>query len=588
MLFVVVGAFIFRYVATNQANTTLLSERTENLEYITSQLPDSFIEKLASHLSSHRDFEKRKLQEGESLVIEPRYVDRWLEIKWQQTSSDIANKVVSSYESSSVGFINLGTSSSMKIEPISQEDSFETTWYPRQVKLKLIYPDDPDNLVNNNLGDTKWEPPVVLSYASQSYKRLDEDLAKIDRSIQVPIWLTIFIGIMLAFFMGLNLSSGVIKVKKGILSLKDDLHKPIPKISGELGEIADTANKLALGLLQSKSRSERVLDAVSTGIVVVDSDLMILDANPSSLQITGKTREDILGQDLNSLGHIGTIAHDNLKDVIRTGSIWSSGATKINAYKGQRFINMRAIAVDLGHTREAILAISDVTESVIQSLESERKASLTRLGLFTSGIAHEVRNPLTSIKGFVQLLTGKMKDKPESKYLVPIGREVNRLESLINDLLASVRQKPLERSFVNLSELVESVLEVQENDLIDKRIRIVRELDANIVANIDEKRVYQVILNIIINARDAMKDGGILTLKTHTNEEWHQIDIGDTGGGISEEDSAMIFTPFFTTKAEGTGLGLSICEQIIKAHGGVLSFSSDESGTVFSIKFPIE
>lgn len=249
---------------------------------------------------------------------------------------------------------------------------------------------------------------------------------------------------------------------------------------------------------------------------------------------------------------------------------------------------MRAIAVDLGHTREAILAISDVTESVIQSLESERKASLTRLGLFTSGIAHEVRNPLTSIKGFVQLLTGKMKDKPESKYLVPIGREVNRLESLINDLLASVRQKPLERSFVNLSELVESVLEVQENDLIDKRIRIVRELDANIVANIDEKRVYQVILNIIINARDAMKDGGILTLKTHTNEEWHQIDIGDTGGGISEEDSAMIFTPFFTTKAEGTGLGLSICEQIIKAHGGVLSFSSDESGTVFSIKFPIE
>ena len=571
---------MFRFVASNQSRTTLLSERSEKLEYITSQLPESFISKIESIVSNmpRLDDETPKLKE----------VNNHIDGRWEGTSMDIAKKIVSSYDSSSIGFMSIGDEDVRPHNLISHVDSFETSWYPRQIKLKLIYPENPEAFTDNLLGSSDWKPPLVLAYASQSYKQLDDDLDNIENSIWLSVWMTILAGSLLALLLGLNLSSGIVKVKMGISNLAKDLHKPIPRISGELGEIADSANKLALDLLQSKSRSERVLDAVGTGIAVLDSNLKILEVNPSMLKITGLYRKDILDQDIKSLGEIGRIAEENIKDVIISRSIWSSGAVKIQAFRGQRYYNMRAIPVDLGEKKEAILAISDVTESVINTLESERSASLARLGLFTSGIAHEVRNPLTSIKGFVQLLDSKVKGTSEQKYLGRINKEVVRLESLINELLSTVKQKPLERIRVDLSKIVNEVLSNELENLKNSNISVTKKFKPNIWVNVDEKRVYQVLLNLIINARDAMKDGGKLFVKTHSEGMWQTVEVIDSGNGISEDAATMIFTPFFTTKAEGTGLGLSICDEIIKAHGGRIAFSSDDLGTVFSIRLPRE
>ncbi len=569
---------MFRFVASKQARQTLLTERTEKLEYITSQLPDSFVSKIQSIVSTRPDL---------GIEADSEFIDSYIDSRWEGTSEDIAEKIVNSYESSSVGFISVGGENGRPNNLISHSDSFETAWYPRQLKLKLIYPENPELLVNDLLGDSDWKPPLVVSYASQSYKQLDEDLENIENSIWLSVWITIIIGVLLALLLGFNLSSGILKVKTGIASLSKNLHKPIPRISGELGEIADTANRLALDLLQSKSRSERVLDAVGTGIAVLDSNLTILEVNPSMLKITGLSRDDTIDKDIETMGEIGRIAKENIGDVIVSRSIWSSGATRIKIYKGYRYYNMRAIPVDLGNKKEAILAVSDVTESVINTLESERSASLARLGLFTSGIAHEVRNPLTSIKGFVQLLNSKVTEPNQQKYLGRIDKEVSRLESLITDLLSSVKQKPLSRQRIDLSNILNEAVTNEEVNLKSSNIEVITQTEPNMWVNVDEKRIYQVILNLIINARDSMKEtGGTLTIKSYSEGNWHIIDITDTGSGISEDDAVMIFTPFFTTKAEGTGLGLSICDEIIKAHGGRISFSSDSTGTVFTIRLP--
>ncbi|MCK5743933.1 MAG: sensor histidine kinase, partial [Caldisericia bacterium] len=173
-------------------------------------------------------------------------------------------------------------------------------------------------------------------------------------------------------------------------------------------------------------------------------------------------------------------------------------------------------------------------------------------------------------------------------YLGRINKEVVRLESLINELLSTVKQKPLERIRVDLSKIVNEVLSNELENLKNSNISVTKKFKPNIWVNVDEKRVYQVLLNLIINARDAMKDGGKLFVKTHSEGMWQTVEVIDSGNGISEDAATMIFTPFFTTKAEGTGLGLSICDEIIKAHGGRIAFSSDDLGTVFSIRLPRE
>jgi two-component system, NtrC family, sensor histidine kinase AtoS len=512
-------------------------------------------------------------------------VDNRIDTTWETPSAEIADKIVTSYDSSSIGFVSIGDPSIRSNSLISHVDSFKTTWYPRQIKLKLIYPDDPELFVSNNLGDdVDWNPPLVLAYASQSYRELDHDLDSIENSIWFSILITIILGVITALMLGLNLSSGIVKVKTGISHLAKDLHRPIPRISGELGEIADTANRLALDLLQSKSRSERVLDSVGTGIAVLDSNLNILEVNPSMLNIAGLKRSEVVGNRIESLGEIGTTAKENLQSITISRSLWSSGAIRLKSVHGQRYYNMRAIPVDLGEKKEAILAISDVTESVINTLESERSASLARLGLFTSGIAHEVRNPLTSIKGFVQLLSSKLKESNEKRYVARIDKEVERLESLVSDLLSTVKQKPLVRNRVDLSKIIKDVLTSEEINLKESDIKVEADLSPNAWTNIDEKRIYQVILNLIINARDSMADGGYIRVKSYSDSNWQVAEIADTGKGISEEDAMMIFTPFFTTKAEGTGLGLSICDEIVKAHGGMISFASDISGTTFTVR----
>ncbi len=530
---------------------------------------------------------------------------------------DLAAVRASSYESSSFGFVCLDNSFDGKAL-IGSSNSYKNSWYPRLVKLSLAFPPyikwqnsilpeispyitttkkpskDGSSAIGSALGTdymletdkSGWEPPIMLVYASQSYERMDEDIGAIEQSIGNWIWITLIVGVFCAILLGLSISSRIISVKRGIGNLALDLTKPVPHVSGELGDIADAANKLAIDLMKSKSRSERVLDSVNTGIMVVGSDMKIIQANPSSLKIAKKTKQEIIGSDIGAIGEPGEIAKSEVEKAIKSGSVWSSGSVKVRGSNETRYVNMRVVPVQMAQENEAILAIQDVTESVVNTLETERDASLARLGLFTMGIAHEVRNPLTSIKGFVQLLERKLKDRDESRYLSPVMKEVERLEMLITDLLESSRPGPIKRKEVDLSKLVNDVLAGQANKLTEAGVRISKECRPGVIANVDEKRFHQVILNLILNAKDAMPEGGTLSLKTGESGEWFHIEVRDTGMGISEQDAANIFAPFFTTKASGTGLGLSICDQIVKSHGGSISFTSDENGTTFVVKIP--
>ncbi|NTU60888.1 MAG: hypothetical protein HGA95_00940 [Caldiserica bacterium] len=411
-------------------------------------------------------------------------------------------------------------------------------------------------------------------------------MAKIENSINTPVLLVLLIGILSALLLSVFISWKVVRLKRGILSLSNNLDRTILVSGGELGEIAYAANRLALDLRSSRSRSERVLDSVSTGIVVIGEDTRIIEANPSSCEILTRDINEISGTKIYNLGEIGQLIGNVLGDVINKNMIWNSGSIKINTGNATKYVNIIAVPVENAKPREAIVAISDVTESITNTMINERDASLARLGLFTMGVAHEVRNPLTSIKGFVQLLDRKLVGRDESKYLRPVLKEIERIENLITELMNASKPQPLKAETFRFGELAEKLVTNHWEQLQEDGITIKLIVEDKLELYADPNRLYQILLNLMLNSRDAMPAGGKITISAYNENDWFVMNFTDTGMGISQEDAHKIFTPFFTTKASGTGLGLSICDQIVKAHSGHISFTSDESGTTFTVKLP--
>ena len=229
-----------------------------------------------------------------------------------------------------------------------------------------------------------------------------------------------------------------------------------------------------------------------------------------------------------------------------------------------------------------------------------RTDRLRSLEIIAGGFAHEIRNPLTSIKTFIQLAPERRED---AEFIQDFSRivldDVHRIERLIQEILDYARYMEPTMTDEDLNEIISSCLYFVETKAASKRIKIEKELAPDLPrVMLDRQQVQQVLLNLLLNAIDAMgTEGGQLTLRTHRlikpgDQMWAQIEIRDTGVGISADHLAHIFDPFFTTKHArgehaGTGLGLTIVHQIVHEHDGTIQVESTEgAGTTFFVNLP--
>jgi len=235
--------------------------------------------------------------------------------------------------------------------------------------------------------------------------------------------------------------------------------------------------------------------------------------------------------------------------------------------------------------RRALLELRSAQQRLI---ESERLAALGRL---SASIAHEVNNPLGIIKNFLVILAKLADGNNEmNKNVSIISEEVERIARIVRQLLDFYRPAIEMPQKLNLIENLNSTLELIENKFESANIKISRDYESGQLCVIGStERLRQVFLNLFLNARDAMPDGGILTIKTSTKGEMAVIDFSDSGQGIPEKDLPKIFEPFYTTKKNsGTGLGLAVCYGIINSHHGVITASNNpNSGATFTIKLPL-
>jgi two-component system NtrC family sensor kinase len=226
----------------------------------------------------------------------------------------------------------------------------------------------------------------------------------------------------------------------------------------------------------------------------------------------------------------------------------------------------------------------------IKSFEGEliKANKLSALGELASSIAHEIKNPLISIQGFARRIgTTEDRDKLE-KYAKFIEQEADRLTQVLTKLLGFSRMDEPKKDFLNMNEIVDDTVLFMEHHLTRfKNVEIAVEKEPDLpLVQVDRIHVQQTVVNILMNAAQAMPGGGKILIKTGRGDQYVFISITDTGVGIKEEDLERIFEPFFTTKEkeQGTGLGLSLCKRLIEANAGKIEVESKVGeGTTFRI-----
>jgi two-component system sensor histidine kinase HydH len=221
----------------------------------------------------------------------------------------------------------------------------------------------------------------------------------------------------------------------------------------------------------------------------------------------------------------------------------------------------------------------------------ETSRRLASLGRLAAGIAHEIRNPLSSIKGFATYFKERYRDNPDDQKTSEIMiQEVDRLNRVITQLLEFARPPVVQKKRASLQTLIQHSLRMIERQASAKQIQIVSHLPSEIEeVEVDPDGINQVLLNLYLNAVEAMNQGGTLSVSLSSDKDSGRVRIAvsDTGAGISKQDMEHIFDPYFTTRQSGTGLGLAIVHKIIEAHGGEVRVESGVGrGTTVTVLLP--
>ncbi len=344
-------------------------------------------------------------------------------------------------------------------------------------------------------------------------------------------------------------------------------------------------------LAKVRAFSDQVVECLPVGLVASDENGLIAAYNETTEAILGKTGHDALGKAASEVlpRELWQLT-DRLEE---TGDVVEEDLecrTDLNTA-----LPLRVSAAVLRGEKKSFLGyvfiFRDLTEVRRLQQEVERSRRLASLGNLAAGVAHEIRNPLSSIKGFATYFKERFKDHPHDRdTATTMIQEVERLDQVIGQLLEFARPRTLKIRPVRLADVIRHTIKLIEGDARVKGVKVKSEVPADIPdVPMDAGSISQVLLNLYLNAMQAMDDGGTLEVKVARNADMNQtkISVSDTGGGIDPANRERIFDPYFTTKADGTGLGLAIVHNIMEAHTGEVRVESTVGhGTTITLIFP--
>lgn len=349
-----------------------------------------------------------------------------------------------------------------------------------------------------------------------------------------------------------------------------------------------------------------VLESLEDGLFLISADGALEFINEGGAELAGIAAHRSIGQPVAKVLATNPWLTELVETTLETGvrNVRADGVLK-DTQEPWRSAPVRAAVTLLSGARGQrvgiLLTIQDMSyqrELESRSRESER---LQQLEILVAGLAHEVKNPLSGMKGAAQILESAIANTPRTKECTDILlHEIERLTNLIGQLLDIAGPSRLEKRAVNIHELLDQVVLTLQPGL-PPGVHIERVFDPSLPpVCVDVSRLIQVLMNLIRNAVEASEDDAMITLRTRMETSYRvggqngraqflSVDICDQGPGIPEQDLNKIFNPFFTTKDDGTGLGLAISQRIITEHGGVLRVQTlKQGGTAFTMTLPVE
>jgi two-component system sensor histidine kinase PilS (NtrC family) len=342
-----------------------------------------------------------------------------------------------------------------------------------------------------------------------------------------------------------------------------------------------------------------IIESVDTGVMTIDLNGRIKTFNRAAEEITGFKFSVIKNDLLENIipEFVPLFEKKELPESLRNRmDVKISGGMGNNIHLGCSISSLSSVKdrseKQIGH----IIIFQDLTEikQMEEKLEKSRKMAL--IGEMAAGLAHEMRNPLAAISGSIELLLKGLEFKGTNRRLMGIIlRGTDQLENLVRDFLSLARPVPASRTLVDINEVIEEVLEqIKVCKSWTNKIEIIKVFSENAKAYANKEQVRQIINNLVLNAVQAMEEGGVLSFETKLDELdesklYAKIKVSDTGCGIKETDLNKIFETFFTNKEKGIGLGLPIVNHIVEGYNGKIKIESVKNqGTICSVWLPVE
>jgi two-component system sporulation sensor kinase A len=327
----------------------------------------------------------------------------------------------------------------------------------------------------------------------------------------------------------------------------------------------------------------------SLDAIAVSNDKGILFANELFLELVEATKNEVIGKNIIFFVHPDYVTLTNNRiQLVRQGDIAEFIEMKIKTLKGkEKEVYVKAIPTTFKNkpARHIIFRDNSYKKKALEMILNSEKLTIT--GQLAAGIAHEVRNPLTSIRGFIQLLEKSIQNKND--YFDIIYSEVDRIDAILSELLTLSKPHGVHFSTCNVRELLKQVVVLLNIQATLNNISINTYFNAkNLFISCEGNQIKQVFINFIKNSIEAMPNGGDITIEVTKLDNKVKLSFIDQGNGIPDDYLTRVGEPFFTTKENGTGLGLMICKQIIENHKGTFTIKSSKNGTTIDVILPLD
>jgi len=348
-------------------------------------------------------------------------------------------------------------------------------------------------------------------------------------------------------------------------------------------------------LRKVEQRSKTILDSISDGVIAVDNQGIVVSFNHGAEEMTGLKAEQVIGKSYDDFLIKEKPIFTNLTFTLRNGNELFNRKKRIITDNGRAvhlIVSTKLLRNESGKKTGAVGIYKDITPIIELEEQIQRADKMSVIGELAAGTAHEIRNPLTTIQGFIQLLEYDLKGSKHQDYLQIVLKEITHINEIIKEMLLLAKPSAPQMGFVSMNQMIRDTIGFMNAEGLLHNVELRTELEENLpLIELDERQIKQVFMNLIRNSIQAMVKGGEVIIRATLNQDLRIIEVSftDNGVGISEENLVKIYEPFYTTKDTGTGLGIPISCRIMQSHGGTLNIQSKKgNGTKVTLYFPIE